>query len=242
MPQRSRTDYLVVHVTATPPHLDIGASEIRSMHMAKGWSDIGYHYVIRRDGTVEAGRPVLAVGAHVAGINSRSVGIALVGGVDAAGRPEHNATPAQMAALKKLLSDLTKSFPQATICGHRDLSPDKDGDGIIEPHEHLKACPCFDAIPWAAEHGLPPAPIKGDWSGSVPSSRIVVSAEEERTAYLQRLLARAGYSFGPVDGIMGPKTAAAITAFQTVNGLEPTGAFDMPTVSRLRQMFERKAA
>lgn len=142
--------YLVVHSAATPPDRDIGVKEIRAMHLQRGFRDIGYHYVIRRDGRVEKGRPDNVAGAHVSGFNSISLGVCLVGGVDAKGRPEENYTPAQYAALARLLRQLQASHPAARILGHRDLSPDKNGDGKVTPNEWLKACPCFDVRTWWA--------------------------------------------------------------------------------------------
>lgn len=145
--------YLVVHCAATPPSRDIGVSEIRVMHKQRNFADIGYHYVIRRDGRVEKGRPDNVAGAHVSGFNSISLGVCLVGGVDAKGKPEDNYTPAQFAALEQLLVTLKGSYPSAQILGHRDLSPDKNGDGKISPNEWLKACPCFDVRRWWANRG-----------------------------------------------------------------------------------------
>lgn len=243
MTVRKSTKYLVVHVTATPPSSDIGVKEVRAMHRARGWSDIGYHWVIRRDGTVEKGRPEKNIGAHVEGFNSVSLGVSLVGGVNAAGKPENNATPAQMEALNTLLIGLLDRYPAAVICGHRDLSPDKDGDGMIEPHEHTKSCPCFDAIPWAARRGLPAANIRGSWD---VERRVRLdprpTGPDARAVYLQRLLARAGFAFGPIDGLIGSRTNAAIRAYQMSVGLPKTGRFDEATVSRLRATFEAKAA
>lgn len=167
---RKSTKYIVVHVTATPPKADIGVKEVRVMHLARGFNDIGYHFVIRRDGRVEVGRAVDMVGAHVKDYNSISVGVSMVGGVDAKGKPEHNATPAQLKMLEHTLRNLTAKYPQAGVCGHRDLSPDKDGDGIIEPFEHIKACPCFDVIPWAEERGIRTAKIKGVWKKAAPAA------------------------------------------------------------------------
>lgn len=239
MPIRKKTALLVVHVTATPPSADIGVKEVRAMHRARGFSDVGYHYVIRRDGTVEAGRPENQIGAHVAGFNSISLGVSMVGGVDARGKAENNATPAQMESLYKLLVRLVEEYPDAKICGHRDLSPDGNRDGVIEPGEWIKECPCFDVIPWAINRGLPAADIKGRWDdGSPMIEGVRAGAPDARNAYLQRLLARAGYAFGPIDGIIGRRTAAALRAFQTASGLPVTGEFDPATVARLRAIFE----
>ncbi len=142
---RRSTDFLVLHCSATPATLDIGAAEIRQWHVQKGWSDIGYHFVIRRDGKVELGRPENLVGSHVAGRNSNSLGICLVGGTDARQRPQNNFTAEQWASLQTLLMRLTQKYPRATILGHRDFP------------KVAKACPCFDAIEWAADLGLPAA-------------------------------------------------------------------------------------
>lgn len=140
--------YLVVHCSATRPTQDIGVKEIDSWHRKQGWLKVGYHFVIRRDGTVENGRELNEVGSHVAGHNSRSIGICLVGGVDAKLKPEDNFTPEQKAALAGVLDGLIGRFPGAEVLGHRDLSPDKNGDGTISPDEWLKACPSFDVRSW----------------------------------------------------------------------------------------------
>lgn len=145
MTPRKSTRYLVVHCSATRPSMDIGAADIRKWHKAKGWEDIGYHYVIRRDGRVERGRREDAVGAHVAGYNSASIGVCLVGGVSEKNFTvaENNFTREQFAALEKLLVSLAKKYPKALVRGHRDFP------------KVAKACPSFDAKGWAARKGLP---------------------------------------------------------------------------------------
>jgi hypothetical protein len=127
---------LVVHCSATPPDQDIGAEEIRKWHTeGNGWSDIGYHGVIRRDGTWEKGRDLFTQGAHAKGWNSVSWGLCLVGGVDAQGQPEANYTPEQYATLWRTLEAWRHMAPNAGVCGHRDLDSE---------HQRLKACPSFD--------------------------------------------------------------------------------------------------
>jgi len=142
---------IVIHCSATRagvdekitlPGEDIGAAEIDQWHRARGWNGIGYHYVIRRDGTIETGRPLERVGAHVEGHNAYTIGICLVGGVGEAGRSENNFEPPQWAALKGLLAGLRRRFPGAEIKGHRDYPGVK------------KDCPCFDVRAWAAREGL----------------------------------------------------------------------------------------
>lgn len=153
MTLRTETKYVVIHCSATKPDMDIGRDEIDEWHRARGWSGIGYHYVVcrgARDGTVQVGRNLNEVGAHVHGFNRVSVGICWVGGLDENGDPVDNRTPNQKMALRALITMAQWTWPGAEIVGHRDLSPDVDGDGIIEPWEWLKDCPCFDVREWVA--------------------------------------------------------------------------------------------
>lgn len=137
---------IAIHCSATPAGRDVRAATIRAWHLAKGWSDIGYHFVIDLDGTIEVGRPLRTAGAHVAGHNARSIGICYVGGLAADGKtPADTRTPAQKAALAQLLTVLRQRWRIAEIKGHRDYSPDLNGDGRITPNEWMKACPSFDA-------------------------------------------------------------------------------------------------
>lgn len=130
-------DWLVVHCAATPPDMDVGVKEIRHWHMQKGWSDVGYHYVIRRDGTIEKGRTDSTPGAHARGYNLYSLGICMVGGLKkGTTKAEANFTPAQYLSLQTLLEDLKSTYKDAEILGHRDLP------GVN------KACPSFDVKEW----------------------------------------------------------------------------------------------
>lgn len=153
--QRSRTDWLVVHCSATRASAPVSASDIRRWHLNQGWADIGYHYVIGRAGELETGRSEGTVGSHVKGFNQASVGICLLGGLDAAGKPENNFTREQFASLHTLLTELKQRYPNATIRGHRDFSPDLNNDGRITSNEFMKACPCFDVAQWLAANPLP---------------------------------------------------------------------------------------
>lgn len=137
---------LIVHCTATIEGRDHSAAEIRGWHKRQGWRDIGYHFVVRLDGAIEVGRPLAQAGAHVSGHNAKSIGITYVGGLDRQAKPKDTRTPEQKAALVELLRVLSQRWPNARIAGHRDYSRDKDGNGKVEPHEWLKACPCFDAV------------------------------------------------------------------------------------------------
>jgi N-acetyl-anhydromuramyl-L-alanine amidase AmpD len=148
---RETTDLIVVHCSATGPAADIGVAQITQWHKQRGFDTVGYHYVIRRNGTLETGRRESEIGAHVRGHNANSIGVCLAGGVDAKGKPENNFTPAQFSALENLLRELKSRYPHARILGHRDLSPDKNGDGRITPDEFIKACPSFDVTQWLAQ-------------------------------------------------------------------------------------------
>lgn len=141
---------IVVHCSATPQSRDIGAKEIDAMHRQRGWSGIGYHFVIRRNGAIEPGRPLNQHGAHTKGHNYHSWGICLIGGGDKREGAEQNYSPEQMASLRMVIKSLKQIAPQAEVLGHRDLSPDVDNDGVIERHEWLKECPCFPVKEWLA--------------------------------------------------------------------------------------------
>ena len=156
---RLRTDAIVIHCTATLAHQPFTVEGIRQMHLAKGYNDIGYAFLIGLKGqTWEGRKPVNAVGSHVRGFNESTIGIAYVGGLRSADAvPTDTRNPAQTAALEALCKKLLRMYPNAVILGHRDLSPDLDKDGIVEPHEWMKQCPCFDAGPWAKSVGLPGA-------------------------------------------------------------------------------------
>ena len=137
--------YLVVHCSATPAGRNVTVSRIDKWHRERGFAKIGYHYVIYLDGTIAKGRDPEEPGAHAAGYNSQSISICYIGGTDAKGSPLDTRTPEQKASLYFLLQSLKEKYPKAKICGHRDLSPDLNGNGSVEPSEWTKQCPCFDA-------------------------------------------------------------------------------------------------
>ena len=138
-------DAIIIHCSATRAEQDITAADIESWHRAHGFWTIGYHYVIRLDGTIEPGRDVTLDGAHCMGWNKRAIGICYVGGLDKDGRPADTRTDAQRTALIRLVKALRLVFPGVKqVLGHRDTSPDLNGDGVISPNEYMKACPCFD--------------------------------------------------------------------------------------------------
>lgn len=142
--RRKITD-IVLHCTASREGVPLTVEDIRRIHKSNGWSDIGYHYVIDLDGNRHPGRDVDIIGAHVKGHNAHSIGVVYVGGLDSNGKPKDTRTEMQKVALLMLLMELKRIYPEACISGHRDFSPDLNGNGIIEPREWIKDCPCFDA-------------------------------------------------------------------------------------------------
>ena len=134
--QRTKTDFIVVHCSATPAKMDVDAKEIDRWHKERGFLRIGYHFVIRRDGTREKGRDQNDIGAHVVGYNHKSVGLCLVGGMDGNNvNPEDNFTAEQRITLHITLKELRADYPSARIVGHREL-------------DSGKACPSFDVQDW----------------------------------------------------------------------------------------------
>jgi N-acetylmuramoyl-L-alanine amidase len=143
---------IVVHCSASVEGQDVSAKVIDAWHKQRGFSGIGYHYVIRLDGSLEIGRPEEQQGAHVQNHNAYSLGICMVGGLDKNQKPKDTFTADQYATLKVVLQFLHKKYPNTKIVGHRDLSPDLDGDGIIQKDEWLKDCPCFDVQKFVNEN------------------------------------------------------------------------------------------
>lgn len=125
-----KVNYLIIHCSAVKPTQTSSARQIDAWHKARGWRSIGYHYVIRRDGTIERGRPDSVIGAHCAGHNADSIGICYEGGLNLLGKPADTRTEAQKHALRSLINSLKIKYPHALVRGHNDFSP--------------KPCPCFD--------------------------------------------------------------------------------------------------
>ena len=126
---------IVIHCSAVGPDQQSSAAQIDSWHRKDRHYKfgIGYHYVIRRNGEIEPGRPEYMVGAHCKNHNKYSIGVCYEGGIDARGQPADTRTLEQKASMRKLLERLHQRYPKAVIVGHRDLSHDRD-------------CPCLDAV------------------------------------------------------------------------------------------------
>lgn len=136
---------IVVHCTATKQGENYTVAEIRKWHVEqRKFRDIGYHFLIHLNGTVEKGRPIEQAGAHAKGFNNNSIGVCYVGGLNKEGKPKDTRTVAQFHALRSCINTLQISFPGANVVGHRDLSVDLNGDGMITENEWMKQCPCFN--------------------------------------------------------------------------------------------------
>jgi N-acetylmuramoyl-L-alanine amidase len=121
---------IIIHCSATPEGRDVKASQIKKWHIDRGWSDIGYHYVIELDGTIRKGRKESVIGAHCKGMNRDSIGVCYIGGVDVNMKPKDTRTQEQLITLISLLVELRYRYPNATIHGHNEFSS--------------KACPSFN--------------------------------------------------------------------------------------------------
>lgn len=137
---------IFVHCTASYQATTTEAS-LRAEFKAKGWKSPGYHYVVKPDGNIITMLPEDQVSNGVKGYNSTAINVAWIGGIDKS-HPNgiDNRTAAQKQALLDLLVKLKLKYPKATIMGHRDISPDTNHNGIVDPWEYIKACPCFNAV------------------------------------------------------------------------------------------------
>mgnify|MGYP002624048465 FL=1 len=136
---RKSTEYIVIHCAATKASMDIGLTEIRKWHVQdNGWRDVGYHYIIRRNGEVELGRSIRDTGAHAAGYNHKSVSVCMVGGMAEDNSAEANFTAQQWTALLDLVKQLKSNYPDADVIGHNEISE--------------KECPSFDVQKWKGDN------------------------------------------------------------------------------------------
>ena len=141
MDKREITDTIVIHCTQTPADMDFGVEKVIEWHKNRGFDSIGYHYLIKRDGTLQVGRDEDVVGAHAVAVIGTSIGVALVGGGTINMGWENNFTPIQFETLKSILLQLKDKYDIQKIIGHYQVD-----DG--------KKCPSFDVPGWLEKHGL----------------------------------------------------------------------------------------
>jgi N-acetyl-anhydromuramyl-L-alanine amidase AmpD len=168
---RQTTDLIFVHCSATKPSMDTDIKDIDRWHRERGFLKVGYHFVIKRDGTLQKGRELMEAGAHVKSYNHRSIGLCLIGGVSETNIEvwENNFQPVQFSTLYNLLVDLKEKFPDAKIMGHNEVSP--------------KACPSFNVQEWLVEKEL----IK---VSKITTEDEKLELEEARTKYRKEELER----------------------------------------------------
>ena len=155
---------IIVHCSAEPPGRPTGAETIDDWHKSNGWNGIGYHFVILINGEIEGGRPLGRVGAHVKGHNHNSVGVCMIGGLDANMKPtDKHYTDEQWKSLARLVEELLVKYPGATVHGHNEFAS--------------KPCPCFDVPVWwiGAKDRL--------WAATFPATK----ESEDHAAQLQAL-------------------------------------------------------
>lgn len=135
---------IVVHCSATRADRDFTENDLEVCHRHRGFNEAGYYFYIRKNGDIKNTRPLEKPGAHALGYNAHSIGICYEGGLDVRYRPADTRTEWQKHSLRVLIRTLLMDYPGCRVCGHRDLSPDRNGDGRISPEEWVKECPCFE--------------------------------------------------------------------------------------------------
>lgn len=134
---------IFVHCTAGSQKQTV--EDLMNEFKRKGWKNPGYSYVVLANGEIKQLLDDSKISNGVKGYNSTAVNVAYTGGIDADGKAVDNRTDAQKKSLRGLLKILRSRYPGAEILGHRDISPDTNGNGIVDPWERIKECPCFDA-------------------------------------------------------------------------------------------------
>ena len=142
---KRKVNLIVIHCSASPENVNYTFEQCIKDHKARGFTACGYHRFISKDGTIHTGRHFDKQGAHVLNHNKESIGICYEGGLDVAKKAKDTRTHAQKESILKCIKEAMKYGNIKRITGHRDLSPDLDGDGVVEKDEWVKSCPCFDA-------------------------------------------------------------------------------------------------
>lgn len=141
-----RIDLIVIHCSATREDRPFTEQDLETAHRLRGFDGIGYHFYVRRNGDIKSTRLVERGRCPRAWATmANSIGICYEGGLDCHGLAKDTRTEWQKHSLRVLVRALKMDYPKARIVGHRDLSPDVNGNGEMEPMEWTKACPCFEA-------------------------------------------------------------------------------------------------
>ena len=137
--------YIFVHCTASQQTATV--QQILKEFTQRGWRIPGYHYIVDPKGMLTQLVAEDRASNGVKGYNAESINVAYIGGIDSKKKDLDNRTPEQKKTLLNILTRLKQKYPNAIIMGHRDISPDKNHNGIVDPWERIKECPCFNAKP-----------------------------------------------------------------------------------------------
>ena len=140
------TNLIIIHCSATRCDRSYTEHDLITDHLSQGFFGAGYHYYICKNGDIKMLRPLEHSEERARGYNAHSIGICCESGLDERGHPADTRTDFQKHSLRMLVMLLLRDYPDSRLCGHRDLSPDLNGNGEIEPEEWIKVCPCFDAV------------------------------------------------------------------------------------------------
>lgn len=212
-----KIDEIIWHCTATPEGRNVTVNEINTWHKARGWSGIGYHFVVYLDGSVHIGRPIDRVGAHVENHNTGTIGCVYVGGTDKNGKAKDTRTAAQKEAMIKLTQDLIKKYPIKKISGHYEYAN--------------KACPCFNANNEYSKL------LTKSVAPQIPNP---VISNSKLAQEVQTMLKKLNYDVGMIDGIIGRRTLGAIVKFQADHGMKVTDTINYEVINKLREVTAAK--
>lgn len=226
-----RIKFGVLHCTSAPQNQP--TQEIFNYWARhNGWRNVGYHFMINADGSIEQHAEISQVTNGVQGYNSNAIHFTYKGGVDGKGNPIDNRTPAQRASQLMIVNRLKELFRDIVFLGHRDFSTDKNGNGIIDRWEWIKSCPSLDFRVWLASQGL---------DKKIIPEKIVYKYNEplikNDTVYAIQL----GLNI-TADRWFGENTSEAVKAFQRRNNLTVDGIVGERTASALSGLIKPNTA
>ncbi len=209
--KRTKTDYIILHHTAATQGT---VQAIHNYHMnGRGWKGIGYNFYVRKDGSIYQGRPEWAVGAHATGYNDKSIGVCAEGNFEAEKMPE-----AQKKAIIELMRELKQKYPNAQIKRHKDFAATSCPG---------KNYPFNEMIQTVGQKGDDIVLLKNGSRGN-------------EVKKLQENLNKLGFNCGTADGIFGPKTEAAVKAFQKAYGLAVDGIAGPATLGKIEELLKKQ--